>query len=252
MELMGCAELAVPADVMQHVVRVESSFNPYAIGVVDGRLARQPRSLPEAVSTARMLEREGYNFSLGLAQVNRHNLASQGLDSYERAFDVCPNLRAGARILADCHRRAGQDWGKALSCYYSGNFVTGFRHGYVQKVLASWGAAPAVAAARPIDLVQRRARDAAAAVADLGSLLQRRTREVADRAGPAPGPEIANAALPPPAGAEVPSAPAAATTPHDAGPVIVQSMQAAVPNRVPASPLQHGAPHADAAFVFEQ
>ena len=138
MELMGCTGLAVPPTVMEHVVKVESSFNPYAIGVVGGRLARQPRSLAEALSTARMLEERGYNFSLGLAQVNRYNLARQGLDSYEKAFDICPNLRAGARILAECYGRSGGDWGKAFSCYYSGNFTTGYRHGYVQKVFASW------------------------------------------------------------------------------------------------------------------
>ena len=137
MELMDCPSLAVPREVMHHVVRVESSFNPYAIGVVGGRLARQPRNLPEAVATARMLERRGYNFSLGLAQVNRYNLAKQGLRSYEQAFEACPNLQAGSRILAECHGRSGGSWGRAFSCYYSGNFVTGYRHGYVQKVFAS-------------------------------------------------------------------------------------------------------------------
>lgn len=45
MELMGCTGLAVPGEVMQHVVRVESSRNPYAIGVVGGRLVREPRGL---------------------------------------------------------------------------------------------------------------------------------------------------------------------------------------------------------------
>ena len=135
-ELMGCHDLAVPAQIMRQVVRVESSFNPYAIGVVGGRLERQPRSLSEAVATAQMLEAKGYNFSLGLAQVNRHNLGPYGLPSYAHAFEACPNLRAGARILAECHGRSGNDWGKSLSCYYSGNFVTGLRHGYVQKVLA--------------------------------------------------------------------------------------------------------------------
>lgn len=145
MELMGCPDLAVPAGVMQHVVRVESSFNPYAIGVVGGRLARQPDNLPEAVATARMLESRGYNFSLGLAQVNRHNLAKYGLASYEQAFQACPNLRAGSRILAECHERSGRDWGKSFSCYYSGNFVTGFRHGYVRKIYASMRQAPASA-----------------------------------------------------------------------------------------------------------
>ncbi|HEY4530336.1 MAG TPA: lytic transglycosylase domain-containing protein [Luteimonas sp.] len=141
MEMFACQDLAVPADVMQHVVRVESSFNPYAIGVVGARLARQPRSLEEAVATAAKLEREGYNFSIGLAQVNRYNLAAQGLDSYEEAFSACPNLAAGARILADCRNRADRDWGKAFSCYYSGDFERGFRDGYVQKVHASIQAA---------------------------------------------------------------------------------------------------------------
>lgn len=136
-ELMGCQGLAVPAQVMHHVVRVESSFNPYAIGVVGGRLVRQPKNLSEALSTVRMLESRGYNFSLGLAQVNRYNLQRYGLGSYERAFEPCSNLLAGSQILAECYRRSGADWGKSFSCYYSGNFTTGFRHGYVQKIYAS-------------------------------------------------------------------------------------------------------------------
>ncbi|SOD56792.1 type IV secretion system protein VirB1 [Pseudoxanthomonas wuyuanensis] len=137
MELMGCNGLSVPGEVMHHVVKVESSYNRFAIGVVGGRLVRQPKTLPEALATVRMLESKGYNFSLGLAQVNRYNLSKYGLDSYEKAFDVCPNLQAGSRILAECYGRSGGDWGKSFSCYYSGNFVTGYRHGYVQKVYAS-------------------------------------------------------------------------------------------------------------------
>jgi len=138
MDVMNCRSLAVPNDVMHHVVSIESSFNPYAIGVVGARLVRQPRSLDEAVATARMLETRGYNFSVGLAQVNRYNLPRYGLHSYQDAFDGCKNLRVGASILSHCLDRSGQDWGRAFSCYYSGNFVTGFRTGYVQKVLATW------------------------------------------------------------------------------------------------------------------
>lgn len=137
MELMGCTGLAVPGEVMQHVVRVESSRNPYAIGVVGGRLVREPRGLAEAVATAKMLEQKGYNFSLGLGQVNRYNLQKYGLTSYEMAFEKCPNLVAASRILAECHSRSGANWGKSFSCYYSGNFETGFKHGYVQKIYAS-------------------------------------------------------------------------------------------------------------------
>ena len=134
--IFSCLNLAVPIDIMQHVVRIESSGNPYAIGVVGGKLQRQPRNLTEAVATAQMLEKKGYNFSLGISQVNRYNLVKYGLKSYEHAFQVCPNLQAGSMILRECFDRS-RDWGKSFSCYYSGNFVTGFRHGYVQKIFAS-------------------------------------------------------------------------------------------------------------------
>jgi type IV secretion system protein VirB1 len=136
-ELMGCQGLAVPSEVMHHVVRVESSYNPYAIGVVGGRLVRQPKNLPEALATVRMLEGRGFNFSIGLAQVNRYNLNKYGLESYEKAFEPCANLMAGSKILAECYQRANGDWGKSFSCYYSGNFSTGYRQGYVQKIYAS-------------------------------------------------------------------------------------------------------------------
>ena len=239
LELMGCTDLAVPTEVMRHVVRVESSFNPYAIGVVGGRLARQPDSLPEAVSTAKMLAQAGYNFSLGLAQVNRHNLEAQGLDSYERAFDACANLQAGARILADCHQRAGQDWGKALSCYYSGNFVTGYRHGYVQKVFAAWSEAVAgvPVAVRP---TAPRAPSGAQEAGDADTLVHRRIQAPGTRAyvpavdagRPAPPPDV--------------NAPLAAALRPDA-PVVVQPMGQPPPSQPPA-----GGPSADAAFVFQQ
>ena len=134
LELLACQPLAVPAGIMQHVVQVESSANPYAIGVVGGRLARQPRNLTEAVATAHMLEAGHYNYSLGLAQVNRANLRPYGLDTYRQAFSPCRNVAVGARILADCYTRMGGHWGKAFSCYYSGNPASGYRVGYVVKI----------------------------------------------------------------------------------------------------------------------
>ncbi len=134
--MLDCPDLAGPPEVMQHVVNVESSRNPFAIGVVGGYLARQPANLEEALAAVRQLKEEGYNFSVGIAQVNRYNLSKYGLPDYASAFQACPNLKAGSRILRECYDRA-QDWGKAFSCYYSGNFVTGFDHGYVQKIFAS-------------------------------------------------------------------------------------------------------------------
>lgn len=170
LELMGCP-LAVPAQVMKHVVNVESSYNPYAIGVVGGHLVRQPKTLPEALATVRMLESRGYNFSLGLAQVNRYNLSKYGLATYAAAFQPCANLMAGSRILAECNQRAGGHWGKSFSCYYSGNFVTGYRQGYVQKIERSmWGDDVAQAGGpAPIPVVDTRSRNQRAVAARLAS-----------------------------------------------------------------------------------
>jgi type IV secretion system protein VirB1 len=187
MELMGCTGLAVPGEVMQHVVRVESSRNPYAIGVVGGRLVREPRGLEEAVATAKMLEQKGYNFSLGLGQVNRYNLQKYGLTSYEMAFAKCPNLVAASRILAECHSRSGANWGKSFSCYYSGNFETGFKHGYVQKIYASIRQSVASSGAEPIAVVPNRpikvrvenpVRQAAAELAD--AIVARRIQDLSN------------------------------------------------------------------------
>lgn len=145
---------------MAAVVHVESTFNPYAIGVVKGRLQRQPRSLAEAVATARYLDQKGYNFSLGVSQVNKYNLAKYG-ESFETIFDPCRNIKAGASILKDCYVRAKAIYKSdqtalraAISCYYSGNFNRGFKPdfngqpSYVQKVVSA-----ASFPAKPIPLV---------------------------------------------------------------------------------------------------
>jgi type IV secretion system protein VirB1 len=155
MDFLALAQQCAPAvhpQTIAAVVRVESGFNPYAIGVVGGRLERQPANKAEAVATAKALEQAGYNFSLGVGQVNRYNLPKYGLD-YEQAFDACQSLRVGSLILKECFDRArGRIKGEqealhaALSCYYSGNFSTGFRAdfagqpSYVQKVLNAAGA----------------------------------------------------------------------------------------------------------------
>ncbi|MGV7193566.1 transglycosylase SLT domain-containing protein [Xanthomonas axonopodis] len=145
-----CAPNVAP-ETMAAIVRVESSNNPYAIGVVGGALPRQPRSKAEALAAVAELERQGKNFSMGLAQINRHNLPRYGI-TYSQVFDSCTNLRVGGQILEDCYRRAmprheGPQAAlrAALSCYYSGNFVRGFRPdragdpSYVEKVVAAAG-----------------------------------------------------------------------------------------------------------------
>ena len=135
-----CAPRVSPAT-MAAIVRTESSFNPYAIGVVHARLLRQPSSLEEATATVRALEAGGWDYSVGLAQVNRANWSRYGM-SVQNAFDPCLNLAAGAAILQDCYAQARKSRSEvqgalraSLSCYASGDFVTGYKTGYVKRVV---------------------------------------------------------------------------------------------------------------------
>ena len=142
--LTSCAP-QVNADTARALIAVESSSNPHAIGVVAGALERQPRHRAEALVTATALQAAGYNFSLGLGQINVRNLSRLGL-TLQTALDPCTNLAAMQSLLVDCYSRslgslkashAQRALRQALSCYYSGNFTTGFRDGYVRKVVAA-------------------------------------------------------------------------------------------------------------------
>jgi type IV secretion system protein VirB1 len=150
---LACAP-QVHAHTAHALVSVESAFNPWAIGVVGGALVRQPRHRAEALATAKALQAAGWNFSVGLGQINIGNFERLGL-TLDSAFEPCTNLAAMQAVLAECLARANANaqapnptapvdqaaLRKALSCYYSGNFTTGFRHGYVRKVVAAVGTA---------------------------------------------------------------------------------------------------------------
>ena len=140
--VLACAPQVHP-DTARALVQVESSFNPWAIGVVGGSLDRQPHDRAEALATAQALRRAGWNFSLGLGQINVTNVDRLGL-GLEDAFEPCTNLAAMQTVLRDCFDRATSvlegaqpaqaALRQALSCYYSGNFRTGVQQGYVRHV----------------------------------------------------------------------------------------------------------------------
>ena len=137
------------SDLEKALVKTESSANPFAIGVVNGYLKWQPRTKEEAIATAHALQAAGYNFSMGCRQVNLFNLPKYGLD-FESVFDPAKNSKTGTDIYNECLERAQARFGNgvaatraALSCYYSGNFITGQRkegkQSYVDKVLTNLG-----------------------------------------------------------------------------------------------------------------
>ena len=122
------------------LVRVESGFDPHAIGVVGGTLDRQPRNAAEAIATAKSLDAQGWSYSVGLAQINSRNFSRLGL-SPKSAFEPCANLAAMQVVLSECFERSRGipqvALRRALSCYYSGNPDMGFRHGYVARVVTA-------------------------------------------------------------------------------------------------------------------
>lgn len=154
---LACAP-AVHVDTATALVKVESGFNPWAIGVVGGALQRQPANRAEAIATAAALQASGWDFSVGLGQINVRNFARLGL-TLRSAFEPCSNLAAMQTVLADCFGRAAAIGGRkqyalrqTLSCYYSGDFSAGFRHGYVQRVVhAAIGSSPPLSPTRSME-----------------------------------------------------------------------------------------------------
>jgi len=149
--IQQCAAPHVSPQTMQALMHVESSFDPYAIGYKIVRksdrqvfnLDARPRTRDQAIGWAKWLLQNGYVFDAGTAQVNSSNFKRYGV-TVEAAFDACTSIRVGSLILSDCYQRALPRYKEpqlalraALSCYQSGNFTTGFRTGYVQKVVAA-------------------------------------------------------------------------------------------------------------------
>jgi type IV secretion system protein VirB1 len=150
---LACAPQVHP-DAARAVVGAESGFNPHAIGVVGGALVRQPRNRAEALATIDALHAAGWNYSVGLGQINVANFARLGLTP-RTALDPCTSLAAMQSVLAECYARASADAApqtalrRALSCYYSGNFTAGMRHGYVRRVVVASGLRPPASPRNP-------------------------------------------------------------------------------------------------------
>lgn len=119
---MQCAPTVHP-DTAQDVARVESGFNPLAIGVVGQKKGIFPASRHEALAQVKRLRGEGKNFSVGLMQINQANFKRYAVEA-EALFNPCVNLSVFEKIITDCYQR-GKTLKRALSCYYSGSFVAG-------------------------------------------------------------------------------------------------------------------------------
>lgn len=94
---------------------------------------------------------EGKSFAVGLGQVHRQHFDASDPRQVAEMFEPCHNLKRSAEELRRCYGQARpvsssdqEAIRKAYSCYYSGNFTTGFRPepefggtSHVQRVLAN-------------------------------------------------------------------------------------------------------------------
>ncbi|EFO1626055.1 lytic transglycosylase domain-containing protein [Escherichia coli] len=127
-----CAPNVHP-DTSLDVVRVESGLHQYAIAeiipknerVSEGKsfISHYPESKDEAVKIIRRIEERKRKYSVGLMQINSLNFEKLRVTATE-LLDPCSNLKAYQYIITDCYLRGGS-LTNALSCYYSGNFITG-------------------------------------------------------------------------------------------------------------------------------
>lgn len=147
--LLTQCQADVSPSILKRIIDVETHSKPYAIAVVGGG-SIYPESLTDAVQSIETLEAQEKNYSVGLMQVNKHNFERYGLNK-TNVFDACQNIKAGASIYAQCYYRAKEKHPKraqadllndAASCYYSGNFLRGYKKesngkSYVDKFSAS-------------------------------------------------------------------------------------------------------------------
>jgi type IV secretion system protein VirB1 len=122
------------------IIKVESGGNQYGVGINGPvKIHIRPKSAQEAIAEARRWISRGYSVDVGLMQINSRNLQRLGI-TIERAFDPAINIQVGAKILVGNYRQAVKSYGPgqnalkaALSAYNTGNYVNGFKNGYVAK-----------------------------------------------------------------------------------------------------------------------
>jgi len=146
----------VPADTLLAIAGTESALYVDAIsinrpnvaarraGYSDGQLVltREPKDRREATYWIHWFESHRYTVSIGLMQVNSE-MAPRFRLKPEQLLEPCTNLRVGAAILISVYTHLAREIGEgfsaldaALSCYNTGDSITGFRNGYVKNIYA--------------------------------------------------------------------------------------------------------------------
>jgi type IV secretion system protein VirB1 len=125
-------------ELMSRIIRTESGGRIYAVAEVNGS-GHFPTSISQALATIDSAHAAGRKVSVGIAQIYEDNVKRFGVE-LAQAFEPCVNLQMAHQILLECRARShAQDervvLRQVLSCYNSGNFITGQSNGYVSATL---------------------------------------------------------------------------------------------------------------------
>ena len=134
----------IAKNTMMAIIKTESRGNPLMIGLNRGyRLIYQPHNLSQANKWVDYLERHGYNFDVGIAQVNISNIHRYGYTARD-ALDPCLNIKLSGHILLRHYTYAlpvsktkQEALLKSISAYNTGSYRKGFDNGYVKRVLSN-------------------------------------------------------------------------------------------------------------------
>jgi type IV secretion system protein VirB1 len=137
-----CAPTVAPGTTLSFA-RAESGLDPLAIhSNADGR-SYHPATKAEAIAIASSMIARGERPDLGFMQINAGNLAFLRL-SITDAFELCPSIAAGARILHGGYDPCMDAGGEAQAClrtaastYNTGSPTRGFTNGYVHLIAAA-------------------------------------------------------------------------------------------------------------------
>lgn len=140
--VVECAP-SVNAQLMASLVKRESNYSQYAIGMDAGYgYVKQPSTLDEAKKTVKKLLSENKKFSIGLAQIHISNVERYQL-TLEQAFTPCINLHTGELIYNDFYNKAIKHGYKdedavfaALRGYNSGNINKEVSNEYATAIMS--------------------------------------------------------------------------------------------------------------------
>ena len=125
------------------IAHAESGLSPLTIHDNTMRGAILPATKEAAVATATALIAAGHSVDLGFMQITSRNLSWLGLTVRE-AFELCPSIRAGDRVLHagfdPCVDAGGEPQHclmVAASAYNTGSPTRGFANGYVHRIAAT-------------------------------------------------------------------------------------------------------------------